>query len=292
MDPVTEDRGVGDDGGMQWHTTDRVEEFLEAAGDWLRARPVENTLLLTIAETARLGTATYGPPAGWFGWCDGDRAAFVQTPSRPVVLSTTADGAAGALADHLAVTGGAVTGINAEPSGATAFARTWRGRTGAGERGRSGARLYRLDRLTGPDPAPAGRGRPATPADRGQLIAWHLAFGRELGEAPHDPSALVDARIRLGTLTVWDVDGVAVSMAGRNDAVAGMVRIGPVYTPPGQRGRGYGAGVTAAASRAVLDAGVADVVLFTDPANPTSNGIYQRIGYRPVADRLIVEFST
>jgi ribosomal protein S18 acetylase RimI-like enzyme len=275
---------------MHWRTTDDVNEFLAAAGDWLRARPVQNTLLLTLAEAARLGSATFGPPASRFGWCEAERCAFVQVPSRPFVLSTMSDRAAAALAGHLADAGTAVAGVNAEPDAAQAFARAWGERTGAGARGGPGARLYRLDRLTAPDPAPAGRGRTATPADHDQLVAWHLAFARELGETPHDPSALVEQHVRKGTLTVWDVDGAAVSMAGRQDAVAGMVRIGPVYTPPERRGRGYGAGVTAAASRAVLDAGAAEVVLFTDPANPTSNGIYQRIGYRPVIDRVVVEF--
>ena len=64
----------------------------------------------------------------------------------------------------------------------------------------------------------------------------------------------------------------------------GMVRVGPVYTPPEHRRRGYGAAVTAAASQHALDAGAVQVVLFTDLANPTSNSVYQRIGYRPGDD--------
>jgi predicted GNAT family acetyltransferase len=63
-----------------------------------------------------------------------------------------------------------------------------------------------------------------------------------------------------------------------------------VYTPPGLRGRGYGGAVTAAVTRAALDAGAEDVVLFTDLANPISNALYQRLGYRPVEDRSLVEF--
>jgi GNAT superfamily N-acetyltransferase len=70
-----------------------------------------------------------------------------------------------------------------------------------------------------------------------------------------------------------------------------MVRVGPVYTPPELRGHGYASAVTAAVSRQALDAGAAQVLLFTDLANPVSNAIYQRIGYRPVEDRTVLAFS-
>jgi predicted GNAT family acetyltransferase len=63
-----------------------------------------------------------------------------------------------------------------------------------------------------------------------------------------------------------------------------MSRIAYVYTPPTWRGNGFGSAVTAAASQWALDAGAGDVVLFTDLANPISNAIYPRLGYRPVHD--------
>jgi predicted GNAT family acetyltransferase len=69
-----------------------------------------------------------------------------------------------------------------------------------------------------------------------------------------------------------------------------MVRVGYVYTPPELRGRGYAGAATAAVSRAALEDGVAGVLLFTDLANPTSNALYQRLGYRPVEDRVILTF--
>ncbi|MET0415098.1 MAG: GNAT family N-acetyltransferase, partial [Actinoplanes sp.] len=65
-----------------------------------------------------------------------------------------------------------------------------------------------------------------------------------------------------------------------------------VFTPPEQRGRGFGGAATVEATRNALDEGARDVVLFTDLANPTSNGLYQRLGYRPVEDRVVVEFSS
>ena len=82
---------------------------------------------------------------------------------------------------------------------------------------------------------------------------------------------------------VWEVEGDVVSCAATRPAAYGFARIGPVYAPPTRRGQGYAAGVTAAVSQAILDAG-ATPCLFTDIANPTSNGVYQRIGFVPVED--------
>jgi predicted GNAT family acetyltransferase len=90
---------------------------------------------------------------------------------------------------------------------------------------------------------------------------------------------------------VWeDESGNAVSVAGRGRPTSGVVRVGPVYTPPEHRRCGYGAAVTAEASRRALADGSSQVVLFTDLSNPTSNAIYRRIGFEPMADRLVLRF--
>ncbi len=80
-------------------------------------------------------------------------------------------------------------------------------------------------------------------------------------------------------------------MAGLQRPAAGRVRVGPVYTPPWRRGRGFGGAVTAAVSQAALEAAVEEVLLFTDLANPTSNALYRRLGFQPVTDRVVREFS-
>lgn len=66
--------------------------------------------------------------------------------------------------------------------------------------------------------------------------------------------------------------------------VAGVVRISGVYTPPDRRGRGYASGCVAAASGYALGSVAHTCVLYTDLRNPTSNRIYAKLGYRPVAD--------
>ena len=91
---------------------------------------------------------------------------------------------------------------------------------------------------------------------------------------------------------VWKVEGVPVAQASARPVVAGMSRIGPVYTPPQHRRHGYASAVTAAASQWALDEGAQRVLLFTDLANPTTNRLYPRIGYRPVYDALELRFTS
>jgi predicted GNAT family acetyltransferase len=152
-------------------------------------------------------------------------------------------------------------------------------------------RLYRLAGLIRPGPAPPGRPRLAVATDRDLLLAWSEAFHRELGETPPNLAATIDDRLGYRADTLWEVDGSPVALAGRTRKAAGMVRIGPVYTPPQQRRRGYASAVTAEVSQAAIDAGANEVVLFTDLANPTSNALYQRLGYRPAADQVVLSFT-
>jgi predicted GNAT family acetyltransferase len=154
-------------------------------------------------------------------------------------------------------------------------------------------RLYRLEGLVMPDPAPEGAPRAAAGGDVPLVGDWFAAFGREVGESDDegDHSAEVRDKLGYGGVLVWEAAGVPVSIACVTRQVAGMIRVGPVYTPPEARGHGYASAVTAAVSERALAAGAEEVLLYTDLANPVSNSIYQRIGYRPVEDRAVLAFS-
>lgn len=276
---------------MTWHTTDSVEEFHETAGEFLRSRPVEHTVPLTLVDTLRVrGPHFYGPDAPIFGWwrADGERVtgAFLQTPPYPLLLTTAPD--VPELAELLAER--PLPGVNALASDAEEFAAVWRRLTGARTETGRRSRLFRLGELTPPTPYPPGAARVARAGDRDLLLAWMAAFHEDIGEEQRDLEQLVDEKLAYGGLTLWEVAGVPVSMAGVTRPEAGMVRVMAVYTPPELRGRGYAGAVTTVVSQAALDAGARDVVLFTDLANPTSNALYQRLGYRPVEDRTVVLF--
>jgi GNAT superfamily N-acetyltransferase len=154
-------------------------------------------------------------------------------------------------------------------------------------------RLYRLDELATPTGVP-GEARLASARDEAQLRRWYVEFMVEVGDVVPDYEGAaahnVASGLAEGGFYVWVDGGQVVSMAARRPVVAGSARVGPVYTPPALRGRGYASAATAAVSRTILDEGAVPV-LFADLANPTSNKIYQAIGYRAVEDRLVVAFS-
>jgi GNAT superfamily N-acetyltransferase len=218
-------------------------------------------------------------------------AAFQHTPPYPVVLTAMPEEQAAALAADLAARGRRLPGVNATAGPATAFAAAWRQRTGEATYTGMRMRLYALGRLLPPAPPPPGSARTAGAADRDLLLAWFGAFQAEAQPpGPAETAPMVDDRLSHGGLVLWEHEGRAVSLAGRNRAAAGQARIGPVYTPPDLRGRGFGAAATAAVTQAALDDGAEGAVLFTDLANPTSNTLYQRLGYRPISDWAVLRF--
>jgi predicted GNAT family acetyltransferase len=277
---------------MGWHITDDVDEFLATAGDFLRSRPVEHTVLLTVANTVRIrGRRAFGAADPIFGWWDSadDKVdgALLQTPPFPLLLTAVPPEAAPAAAEALAAR--PLPGVDAPD--ADAFARAWQKLTGAHSTPGRRSRLYRLDTLVPPAAPPPGRARVADAHDRDLLLGWLAAFHDQIEEPARDYTEIVDDKLSYGGFSLWEDGGAPVSLAGASRPEAGMVRIVAVYTPRELRGRGYAGAVTTAVTQAALDAGATDVVLFTDLANPTSNALYQRLGYRPIEDRTVVEFS-
>jgi RimJ/RimL family protein N-acetyltransferase len=197
-------------------------------------------------------------------------------------------GSAAGLITRLGSDAGLPAAVNLTSTDEADFGAAWAQATGGGASGVERSRLFRLERLTPQQPAPPGAARIAGHGDRELLIDWLVAFGQEAGTFADAPRT-VDDRLSHDGLTLWEAGGSPVAMAGSTREVAGVVRIGPVYTLPEHRQRGYGGAVTVAASQAALDAGASAVVLFTDLANPTSNALYPRLGYRPVGDRVLLQ---
>jgi hypothetical protein len=280
---------------MPWTLTDNMAEYLTQAGGYLRASAEEHTVELGVTERLRAsGPSAYGETPPLFGWWHspgGDIAAAVlHTPPYPALLSG-AIAAAAPLAAELAARRRALPGVNGPADAVTSFAAAWQQLTGASSTVHRRSRLFRLGDLAVPEPLPPGAARIGGEADAGLLTDWFAAFASETGEQA-GAAAVRDMADRLsyGGLMIWEAGGRAVAMAGRTRPAAGVVRVGPVYTPPEQRRRGYGGAATVAVTQAALDDGAASVVLFTNLANPTSNALYVRLGYRPLADRLVLNF--
>ncbi|MGM1064196.1 GNAT family N-acetyltransferase [Saccharothrix sp. Mg75] len=267
-----------------WYLTDDVDDFSAGAWDFLRSRPDLHTMLLTTVAKWRERGVGEDVLFGRLESADGVRAVFCRRATGRLALTPVPAEVADGLAAHLADLGLTLSGVSAVEGTAVAFAGAWGRRTGAVATPGVRVRLYRLGALTPPEPFPAGRG--AAPRDREQVVRWCAGFMEAVGEEPVvDADAWAGTRYADKRYTFWEApDGTPVSMAGSTAVVGGMVRVDPVYTPARFRGRGYAAAVTVEVSRAALDAGATHVVLFADPANATSNALYQRLGYVPVAD--------
>ncbi|MFF0222841.1 GNAT family N-acetyltransferase [Streptomyces sp. NPDC004629] len=284
-----------------WYLTEDLDDFLGRAGDFLRSRPTLHTVPLTVADTLRTrGPHVYGARNPLYGVLGdetgGVRAALLHTPPHPVNLTPLASVEAEELAARLLARGHAVPGVSAEQGTAAAFAAAWHRTAGGPSDGlRQRQRLYRLGELTAPEPAPHGRARVAGPPDRELVRRWYEEFTAAVGGPASAAFAAdwADSRIAHGGVTVWEIpDGTPVAMAAVTPKIAGQIRVTTVYTPADLRGRGYAGAVTATVSQAARQTGAQEVLLFTDLANPTSNGLYQRIGYRPVADFAVYGFAT
>jgi predicted GNAT family acetyltransferase len=143
----------------------------------------------------------------------------------------------------------------------------------------------------------------ATLDDRDLVLQWWIAFAEEVlhegGPGRENAEAMVEQRLAApgrGFL-LWEDGGDVVSLAGWGGATPNGIRIGPVYTPPDLRGHGYATALTAELSQRLLDGDLFDggrrfCFLYTDLANPTSNGIYERIGYVRAAESAEIVFES
>jgi predicted GNAT family acetyltransferase len=177
-----------------------------------------------------------------------------------------------------------VPGVSGIPATARAIAAAWRSQTGGRTRCHMSEAMHSLDRvLDPPRPAP-GALRLAEPSEEELLVSWLEDFVQQ-ARLQGGGQARRMLRTRLGSdrLMLWDDDGPK-TMVGMAGPVAGVARIGPVYTPPEYRRRGYATTAVAAFSRRALLRGARTCMLYTDLANPTSNKIYAEVGYRRFAD--------
>lgn len=285
---------------MTWEFFDAAGPFLDAAGDALRANPVEASVVATMAEREQREGAP-DLPHRWFAVAGGDEITGIAMRTAPFVpyppfLLAMPDELAVELADVLLGRGEPVEGVNGGLPAARVFAERVADATESTVRTVMHTRLFELTELTPPEPAEGSLRRVDTGDvdDLQQVTAWTAAFHRDAdaqaGRGPGDsePEApMTEQRLRsLAARTwFWEVDGEVVHMTGLNPPAFGVARIGPVYTPPRWRGNGYAASTVAALSQQVLDAGDR-VCLYTDQANPVSNALYERLGYRPVVDNV------
>ncbi|HEX6491309.1 MAG TPA: GNAT family N-acetyltransferase [Gaiellaceae bacterium] len=280
---------------MEVRRLDDPVAFLEAAGPLLLADEPRHNLLLGLAATLRDQPSTYPEYALWLAEEAGRTvgAALRTLPHRLVLARPLEERALEALAGALE---GDLPGVVGGVPEAGTFAAAWSARTGLRARLTRRQGIYALEQVLPLAPAP-GRLRAATPGDRPLLIDWFRAFAREAhGEEaielahPEAVARAVDNRLADANagLVLWE-NGDAVSFAGFGGQTPNGIRIGPVYTPPAKRRRGYASSLVAELSRRLL-ASRRFCFLYTDLANPTANKIYRQLGYEWVCQSAELAF--
>jgi uncharacterized protein len=265
------------------------EGFLRVAGAFLRAREAEHNLLLGLAGRLVANPRLYGgePYLAVVEERGHVVVASLRTPPHNLVLSETVEMSSYVrLAEDAHAAFGVLPGVVAPIAAVETFVSTWKSLSGDDARRVRAERIYQAAAVIPARPV-AGRARPAVEADRALLVDWLAAF---IGEAipggnPEAAAGTLDQRSSDpdGGLVLWE-DGEPASLAGYGSPTPKGIRIGPVYTPPQRRGRGYASALVADVTANLLAGGRRFCFLFTDLANPTSNSIYQQVGYRPVAD--------
>lgn len=279
--------------------------FLTVADTFLAADPVLTTAIATATIRYRNESAAGRtlPANGTQWWAvvrtingdiEGLAMRTAQTPPHPIFVLSMPDPAARALAHSVHARGELIGGVNGALPAAEICATDLAHLQGAQVQLAHHTRLLELGELVPPHGVP-GTLRAATLDDLDLAQEWTDCFMRDAdeqaGRIPQvhegEPDrADIRRRIEQGTCWFWlDNAGARVHLTGANPPAFGVARIAPVYTPPQQRRKGYASAAVAAVSQLLLTAG-SRVCLYTDQANPTSNNVYQAIGYRPVVDHI------
>ncbi|GAA5041829.1 GNAT family N-acetyltransferase [Nocardia callitridis] len=197
----------------------------------------------------------------------------MRVEGNDVYLGELPDGSLAAVAEALAEVAPDSGGVEGAMSAATEFAEHWYRLVGKDFRYRYTVRLYRLGVLRVPHAT--GAARQVTRADIALCAQWLTdMYGHQI--APSSIARRVDA----GRWWLWERDGRPVGLAAHQIPSNGWSRIGPVYTPPSERGRGVASALSAHVAGLLRAEGL-DVCLFADTATPTAHKIYQSIGFHP-----------
>jgi GNAT superfamily N-acetyltransferase len=282
---------------MRVHTTDSVEEYALEVSPFLEADPCARNVLLTVIESVRTSAAAFSaPPSFW--WVDDSGTvvgAASWTPPYPILVSTVPQDAAAELAaamiERASAIGVSPPGINGPEAAAGSVAAAW---TQATDDTIERERLILLNELGHlvDVPTPPGGRRKALIDDVPMLGGWLHAFGAEIDViVGSDPRMTAERTVRAGGFDLWIDGGTPVCVVGHRIA-AQVLRVGPVYTPPEHRNRGYGRRLTyEVTATALARPDVTRAMLFTDAANPVSNSIYRQAGYEPRDRHVEIEFA-
>ena len=278
---------------MQLTRFQSARAFRARAEAFLVEREAHHNLILGLSSALMVKPDLY-PSQPYFAVVEDvgrGLAAAVMTPPYRLVVSLTEDRAAlTLLAQDVREVRPDTPGVTGPVPVSLRFAEIGQSLTRRSFRKIMAERIYKLERVNPPTGAP-GTMRRAAESDRALLIKWVEAFQREAFAGEEVDRMAVERNVN-NMLTLppqvrgaflWE-NPAPVSLTSYGGPTPNSMRIGPVYTPPEFRGQGYASACVAGVSQHLLDGGCIFCTLFTDLANPTSNHIYQAIGYEPVCD--------
>jgi GNAT superfamily N-acetyltransferase len=222
---------------------------------------------------------------------------LMTVPYRVIVADIAEDDALSTLVDGLAHADFSVPGVIGNRPTVDRFVEMWSTRTGQSAELAMAQGVFALDEVR-PPARPCGSARVAVESDLQTVFEWFNAFVDEaMPDEPRDDERLRTTLLKrlrgeiAGRVWLWEVEGSATSMSAYSGPTGSGVRVNAVYTPPEHRANGYASALVAAQSQWLLDNGHDFCFLFTDLANPTSNKIYESIGYHRVAEAASYNFS-
>lgn len=278
---------------MRVHSSDSVEEYAGAVSAFLEAEPSERNVLLSIVRMVRAAPDAYSAPVSFWWVTDGSVVvgAASWTPPLHLLVSSLPAAAgpelAGAVHKRADSLGLRLPGVNGPAQAAHIVAR-------ASGRNIARSRPMLMSELEHPVevPLPSGSSRQATLADVQLVASWLDAFSAEVEHYAGDSGRTANRMVRDNQFELWVDADSTVCVVGHHAPVGRVVRIGPVYTPPEHRNRGYARRLTYEVSIAALaQPGVHRCMLFTDADNPVSNSIYRQAGYVPRGEHVEIEFT-
>lgn len=277
---------------MQIVRHEDIHGFTDRVQSWLMKDEAEYNLILALMDKLRRDNHGFGDPMFLASIEDGGEVVGCawRTPPYSLGLTRLPADSIPLLVEKAAEVYGSLPAVLGAGAEARAFADCWSRLQGCAWSPGIRFGIHTLHRLEFPARSPQGRFRPATGQDAGLLADWFARFTAETGMTPRDDKAHTASLIEQGNLFLWE-DSEPRCMAARVGKTPHGVRIGGVYTPLEWRNSGYASVTVASLCLHAMEAGSRFCFLYTDLDNPVSNGVYRKIGFKPVSDVLECRFT-
>jgi predicted GNAT family acetyltransferase len=269
-----------------------IDEFYNVCLPFLSAKATENNLIIGILNTLKSNIHHYSTERPLLVTVSVEKSlelVSIRTPPYKLLISHTDNlDSIHFLVKEFKIQEIKLPGITGFKTGALNFSKLWTEKQSLEYLLEVNLRIYKLDKVNPKIPS-LNTFRPAKQTDAVLINNWIREFIQEA--TPNSPEeelqnlqTRTNKAIDQETIYVLERKEKLVSIARRAGKTPYGERIALVYTPPEERRKGYATELVARLSQLILDEGIQSCYLFTDLANPTSNKIYQEIGYRPIID--------